>query len=197
MKDNGLEEKPCQVFNMDETGMPLNPHPPKCVFSRGEKNPVSICSGEKTQITVVGCVSAAGYCIPPMIIWDQKQLSLELTTGEVPGTLYGLSMKGWMDQELFDGWLSGHFLCYAPPDRPLLLLVDGHSSHYCPSAIRFAAKEQIITKPSSALYTSMKNHFYKMKRDIGMADYEKLVKQDFHTPSIEFHTPSLYLCFFL
>ena len=47
------------------------------------------------------------------------------------------------------------------------------------------------------IYTSMKNHFYNMKRDIGMADYEKLVKQDFHTPSIEFHTPSLYLCFFL
>ena len=45
----------------------------------------------------------------------------------------------------------------------------------------------------AVLYTSMKNHFYKMKRDIGMADYEKLVKQDFHTPSIEFHTPSLYL----
>ena len=37
-------------------------------------------------------------------------------------------------------------------------------------------------------YTSIKNHFYKMKRDIGMADYEKQVKQ-------EFHTPSLYLCF--
>ena len=33
-----------------------------------------------------------------------------------------------------------------------------------------------------------KNHFYKMKRDIGMANYEKQVKQ-------EFHTPSLYLCF--
>ena len=36
--------------------------------------------------------------------------------------------------------------------------------------------------------TSIKNHFYKMNRDIGMADYEKQVKQ-------EFHTPSLYLCF--
>ena len=38
--------------------------------------------------------------------------------------------------------------------------------------------------------TSIKNHFYKMNRDIGMADYEKQVKQ-------EFHTPSLYLCFFM
>ena len=43
-------------------------------------------------------------------------------------------------------------------------------------------------EPRNSNYTSIKNHFYKMKRDIGMADYEKQVKQ-------EFHTPSLYLCF--
>lgn len=79
-----------------------------------------------------------------MVVWDRKQLSLELTEGEVPGTFYGLSEKGWMDQQLFDAWLSSHFLRYAPPTRPLLLLLDGHSSHYSPSAIRFAAKEQII-----------------------------------------------------
>ena len=142
--DNGLLEKPCQIFNMDETGMPLSPQSPKCVFTRGEKNPVNIDGGDKAQITVVACVSAAGYCIPPMVIWDRKKLSLELTAGEVPGTFYGLSDKGWMDQELFDAWLSCHFLRYAPPTRPLLLLLDGHSSHYSPHAIRFAAKEKVI-----------------------------------------------------
>ena len=127
-----------------ETGMPLNPQPLKGVFPHGEKKTVSLCSGDKTQITVVARVSAAGYCIPPMVIWDRKQLSIELTEGEVPGTSYGLSGKGWMDQELFDAWLSSHFLRYAPPARPLLLLLDGHSSHYSPSAIRFAANEQVI-----------------------------------------------------
>ena len=142
--DNGLLEKPCQIFNMDETGMPLSPQSPKCVFGRGEKNPVNIDGGDKAQITVVACVSAAGYCIPPMVIWDRKKLSLELTAGEVPGAFYGLSDKGWMDQELFDAWLSCHFLRYAPPTRPLLLLLDGHASHYSPHAIRFAAKEKVI-----------------------------------------------------
>ena len=87
---------------------------------------------------------AAGYCIPPMVIWDRKQSSIELTKGEVPGTFYGLSQKGWMDQDLFDGWLSNHFLRYAPPTRPLLLLLDGHSSHYSPGTIRYAASEQVI-----------------------------------------------------
>ena len=144
LEDNGLLEKPCQLFNMVETGMPLSPQSPKCVFGRGEKNPVNIDGGDKAQITVVACVNAAGYCISPMVIWDRKKLSLELTAGEVPGTFYGLSDKGWMDQELFDAWLSCHFLRYAPPARPLLLLLDGHSSHYSPYAIRFAAKEKVI-----------------------------------------------------
>ena len=144
LEDNGLVEKPCQIFNLDETGMPLSPQSPKCVFARGEKNPANIYGGDKAQITVVACISAAGYCIPPMVIWDRKKLSLELTAGEVPGTFYGLSDKGWMDQELFDAGLCCHFLRYAPPTRPLLLLLDGHSSHYSPHAIRCAAKEKVI-----------------------------------------------------
>ena len=144
LEDNDLHDKPCQLFNMDKTGMPLDPRPLKCVYSRGEKNPSCLSSGDKSQITVVACVSAGGFCIPPMVIFDRKQLSTELTVGEVPGTFYGLSNKGWMDQELFDAWFSGHFLRYAPPARPLLLLLDGHSSHYAPDTIRYAASEQVI-----------------------------------------------------
>ena len=111
LKDNGLEQKPCNIFNMDETGMPLDPKPLKTIHRKGEKNPVAIGSGLKTQITVVDCVcvSAGGYCLPPMVIWDRKCLKPELTVGEVPGTIYGLSKKGWIDQELFDAWFNFHF----------------------------------------------------------------------------------------
>ena len=79
-----------------------------------------------------------------MVIWDRKNLPPELAVSEVPGTIYGLSSKGWIDQELFDLWFIQHFLRYAPPIRPLLLLMDGHSSHYCPSTIKCAAKEKAI-----------------------------------------------------
>ena len=111
--------------------MPLDPKFPKAVAAKGQAVS-AIGSGDKTQITVVACVSAAGYCVPPMLIWDSKILSPELTLGEVPGTVYGLSKNGWMDMELFDIWFCNHFLRYAPATRPLLLLLDGHSSHYCP-----------------------------------------------------------------
>ena len=43
-----------------------------------------------------------------------------------------------MDQELFRHWLKDHFLKYAVPSRPLLLLMDGHSSHYEPSSVELA-----------------------------------------------------------
>lgn len=90
-----------RIFNVDETRMPLDPKKPRCVHRVGDRNPLSISLEDKTQITVVACVSAVGYCIPPMVIWDHKMLSAEMAKGEVPGTIYGLFPKGWVDQELF------------------------------------------------------------------------------------------------
>ena len=139
-----LRNQPCLIFNMDKTGVPLNPKPPKGIYSCKNRNPVALSSGDKSQITVVGCVNAGGFCMPPMVIWDRKTLAPALTEGEVPGTIYGLSERGWMDSGLFDIWFHNHFLRYVPVARPILLLLDGHSSHYCPETILKAAKEDII-----------------------------------------------------
>ena len=67
-----------------------------------------------------------------------------MTVGDVPGTVYGLSENGWMDGELFEEWFKHHFLVHAPPARPLLLLLDGHVSHYNLSVLRMAAEEEVI-----------------------------------------------------
>ena len=69
--------------------------------------------------------------------------SYSILKDEIPGTLYGLSLKGWMGQELFDLWMD-HFPHYAPPARLLLLLMDGHLLHYCPSAIHIASQHQVV-----------------------------------------------------
>ena len=69
---------------------------------------------------------------------------MEWRKGEVPGTSYGLSNKGWVDTELFRGWLTDHFLEQAVGGRPLLVLLDGHSSHYQPDLICFAMEHDII-----------------------------------------------------
>ena len=66
------------------------------------------------------------------------------TKNEVPGTRYGLSDNGWINTDLFEGWLAEHFIRHAVPGRPLLLLLDGHSTHYQPDVIRFARDHDVV-----------------------------------------------------
>ena len=145
LKSNGLLHKPELIYNCDETGMPLGALNRKVVARVGSKNPSCITTNSKTQFTVLACVSTAGLTLPPFVIFQRKTMNYELTIGEVPGTLYGLSDKGWITQKLFLHWFHNHFLAYIPAKkRPVLLLMDGHSSHYCPAMIRMAAKEKVI-----------------------------------------------------
>lgn len=144
LSENKIVDKPGLIFNCDETGLPLNPTCQKVVDRVGAKNPSYITSGNRSQITVLACSCAAGFTIPPFVIFDRKTLNPKLTVGEVPGTLYGLSHNGWMNSELFFHWFKYHFLQYAPQTRPLILLLDGHSSYYCPAVIRSAAESSVV-----------------------------------------------------
>ena len=54
-----------------------------------------------------------------------------------------MSGKGWTDQELFLHWLR-NFLKYANPGHPLLLLLDGHSSHFELISIEFSKERDVI-----------------------------------------------------
>ena len=89
-------------------------------------------------------VNGTGQVIPPFVVFAAKQLNNLWTRGEVSGTRYSLSDSGWKDQGLFFGWLEEQFLVHAVPGRPLLLLVDGHSSHFDPKSIHFARDHSVI-----------------------------------------------------
>ena len=93
---------------------------------------------------MIGCGSATGQAIPPFIIFAAKQLSPLWMKDEVPGSRYAVSDNGWIDQELFHFWLTDHFLTHAVASRPLLLLLDGHSSHFKPETIRYAKEHNIV-----------------------------------------------------
>lgn len=46
-----------------------------------------------------------------------------------------------MDSELFNGWLRNHFAKSIPPARPVVLLLDGHSSHINLETAKHAKEE--------------------------------------------------------
>ena len=194
LEENELLDSPAQIYNVDETGMPLDHRPPKIIAKRGQKKVRYRTSGNKSQITVIGCVSAAGQAIPPFVIFAAKSLNFDWTVGEVPGTTYGLSDKGWVDTTLFQGWLINHFLKNAVSSRPLFLLLDGHSSHYQPALLKFAKDQEIIlfclpphtTHESQPLDTSvfkpLKQHWQEVCHEYMQKNPGKLVtKYQFST----------------
>ena len=87
-------DKPKQIFNCDESGIPLSPKAPMTVSKKGDKNPSHVTSDTKLQITILACVNAAGDSMPPFVIFDRKKVIHDYTKGEVPNTYYGLSPKG-------------------------------------------------------------------------------------------------------
>ena len=138
-----LNDHPECIYNMDETGMPLEPRPPKIVAKKGAKKIRYRTSGQKAQITVIGCGNAVGQAQPPFTIYAAKQLNELWTRDSIAGSRYAVSDKGWIDQELFFFWFKEHFLTHAVNRRPLLLLLDGHSSHFEPATIKFAKENNV------------------------------------------------------
>ena len=67
-----------------------------------------------------------------------------MTVNEVPGIMCGPSLNCWMDTELFELWFKHHFLLHAPSCRPILLMMDGNSTHFQPSVVCMATKEEVI-----------------------------------------------------
>lgn len=55
--DNDLLNKPSRIYNMDETGMPLDAKPLKRVALKGMRKVQGPASGDKSQITVVACAN--------------------------------------------------------------------------------------------------------------------------------------------
>ena len=144
LTDHDLMNAPAQVYNVDESGMPLDPKAPNVVAKTGTKKVRYRATGRKGQITIVACASAAGQILPPTIIFEAKKVNHAWTHGELPGTTYGCSDKGWITSDLFESWLSEHFLKHAVSARPVLLLLDGHSTHNQPEVIRLARDKEVI-----------------------------------------------------
>ena len=99
--------------------MPLSPRPPKVVARKCQKKVRYQTLGQKSQVTILACGSATGQIIPPFMIFAVKQISPLWTPDKVSGSRFAVSNSGWVDQELFNFWLTDHFLPNVPLRRPV------------------------------------------------------------------------------
>ena len=126
---HNLHNCPSQIWNCDESGFSLCPKSGRVLASQGVRYVHHVSSSSRLQITTLVCASAAGSTIPPMHIFAGERFSYNPLANGVEGVYFGKSINGWMTQELFNGWITNHFVQHISPERPVCLIVDGHSSH--------------------------------------------------------------------
>ncbi|CAC5394085.1 unnamed protein product [Mytilus coruscus] len=144
MESLGVKDKPQQLFNADESGISTVHNPEKIVGKRGKRGLYAKTSGERGEnVTVLWCVNAEARVLPPIIIFKGQRVSEALKGNAPPGSEFGCSKSSFIDSDLFDKWFTNIFLKTLPPARPVLLILDGHSSYLNFDTLEKAKQNQI------------------------------------------------------
>ncbi|CAC5358555.1 unnamed protein product [Mytilus coruscus] len=130
----------------DESGCPQDPKSGKILAAKGSKIVYSTCSADKSQITVLACMSATAHYLPTMFVFPGERFRYNLLEGFTEAVL-GRTKTGWMDSELFYTWVRDHFISAIQDrkvKRPVILLVDGHTSHISLETAQLCKSENVI-----------------------------------------------------
>lgn len=140
-------EDPNRVFNGDETCFLLCPKNKKVLAPKGAKNVYEVEHHPKKNLTVMFTFGASGLLTPPMIIYAQSRLTSAIINS-VPGEWgIGLSDNGWMKHESFYEYIGNvlhPFLRRNGTKFPIILFVDGHSTHLTYQVSQLCTKLEII-----------------------------------------------------
>jgi len=135
LEEHGLREKPCQLYNCDETGFKLDSSIRKVIVPLGTKHAYRQTQRTRDHITVLACLNVAGEDVPPFIIYKGGYIQVApITRKGFPMPSMGSRQQGILSEK-FRKWFVGHFLKFAIKECSLLLVMDGHQSHLDPELV--------------------------------------------------------------
>lgn len=146
IRTNNLANKPHLIFNMDETGFPHDPSKVKVLGETGASLYRRTKGTGRGSTTVLACVSASGQVFPPHFLFKSASCTVRRdwrSEKAYPGTSYDASIGGWMTSQAFFHYMTNYFVKWAPKERPLLVIFDGHLSHISIEVVNFAIENKI------------------------------------------------------
>jgi len=123
------------VYNFDEAGFMMGKITTQLVVTGSERRgrPKAVQPGNREWVTVIQGINAAGWAIPPFIIFaGQHHLSAWYEEDIPRDWAFSLSDNGWTTNEIGVEWLK-HFIKHTEGKvvgARRLLILDGHESHH-------------------------------------------------------------------
>ena len=132
-----------QIYNCNESGFPLQTATSLkvCVDKHCRRN-FQIAS--KVSITTLQCICANSNVVPPAVLFPVVNFTPEYSIGFPDNFYLGFTKNGWIETSQFYTWLTNHFVNYIPTLRPIVMLLDGHSSHIDFYVVEFCAANGIL-----------------------------------------------------
>ncbi|KAJ5267937.1 hypothetical protein N7478_010745 [Penicillium angulare] len=135
-------------YNFDETGFAMGLTATAKVITRTEYygKLALLQPGNREWVTVIECISAAGYVLSPYIIFKHKSLNLAWAEGLLQDWILDNSPNGWTSDEISLCWLQKALISDISHSQGgyQFLVLDGHSSHLTPKFDEICAANNII-----------------------------------------------------
>jgi hypothetical protein len=139
------------VHNFDETGFQMGMIGSMKVVTGSERctRPNLVQPGDREWVTVIQSICAAGYAIPPFIIYKGRvHISAWYEEGDIPyNWKLSVSENGWTNNALGLEWLK-HFDARTKARQVgvyRLLILDGHESHLNQDFKDYCLENKILT----------------------------------------------------
>lgn len=138
-----------RVFNCDESGFYLAPQEKQVLVRKGSKKVYNrTVNDEKECLTVLLTISADGAIPPPLVLFPYKRYVPSSIIVNMPKKWgIGHSESGWMTSETFYEYITNVFHPWLKDNSiplPVILFLDGHSSHININLSEFCKENGII-----------------------------------------------------
>ena len=185
------------IYNMDETGFQMGvagTYRAICGLETKQKDARSVQPGNREWVTAIVCISAAGWALPPQIIFAAANHQAHWYQNLPEDYILSVSKNGWTTNELGIEWLQKVFepkTASRTIGRYRLLILDGHGSHATTEFDRFCMEKKIlplympphsshILQPLDVSCFSPLKHFYKQEvENLAQRRINSIKKEDF------------------
>lgn len=141
-------DDPRRIYNCDETAMYLCPKGEKVLTEKGQKTVYNVAlNDEKECLTTLVMCNAAGELPPPLVMFSYKRIPNNITQKFPKTWAIGKSENGWMTGESFFEYIANIFFPWLTENKielPIILYVDGHTSHLTMQLSNFCSDNGII-----------------------------------------------------
>lgn len=138
---------PERIWNMDETSFYLNPSGGWVIAEKGKHAYATSGNSDKDNVTTLVTVNAIGEFAPPLTVYKFERIPASYYTSAPPQWGIGKTKNGWMTAESFYGYFFNvfhPFLVSKGYALPVIVFLDGHSSHLSLHLSKFCRENGII-----------------------------------------------------